>query len=102
MTFYRYEKPHNEAWVIRTYCHEAGHYIDTRIATETRRFSEGLEWKSAIRKDKKVCGKKSPTSYGENDYCEDFAESIAEYCKDENSFGALFPNRKAILDRILK
>lgn len=33
ITFYRYDYPHNDAYVINTYCHEAGHFIDTNRGT---------------------------------------------------------------------
>ena len=34
ITFYRYDYPHQDDYVVRTYCHEAGHFIDTSIATQ--------------------------------------------------------------------
>ena len=101
ITFYRYDYPHDEDIVIRTYCHEVGHYIDTEISATGKRFSSEDLWTSAVEKDIIEAGRKSPTTYGENSAAEDFAESIAEYVADKKEFEKNFPNRAAILKLIL-
>lgn len=101
ITFYRYNYPHDEEYVIRTYCHEAGHYIDMEIASTGKRFSSEDLWTGAIEKDIIVSGKQSPTVYGENSPSEDFAESVAEYVADRKSFTENFPNRASLLKLIL-
>lgn len=100
ITFYRYDYPHNDAYVISTYCHEAGHFIDTNQGTNGRFSSEAL-WTKAMSDDIVVSGKKSCTTYGENSATEDFAESVAEYVKDKRGFEKNFPNRAAILATII-
>ena len=97
ITFYRYDRPHDSDYVVRTYCHEAGHYIDTNLSVSGGRFSEEKEWQKAIAEDKKLSGSKSPTAYGENSPAEDFAESIAEYAQNAKEFSKKFPNRASIL-----
>ena len=97
ITFYRYDRPHDSDYVVRTYCHEAGHYIDTNLSVSGGRFSEEKEWQKAIAEDKKLSGSKSPTAYGENSPAEDFAESIAEYVQNAKEFSKKFPNRASIL-----
>lgn len=97
ITFYRYDNAHNEDYVVRTYCHEAGHYIDTSMATTAGRFCEEPTWTKAMADDKIVSGKASCTAYGANSNVEDFAESIAEYVKDPVAFAKDFPNRAAII-----
>lgn len=97
ITFYRYDRPHDPDYVVRTYCHEAGHYIDTNLSASGGRFSEEKEWQKAIAEDKKLSGSKSPTAYGENSPAEDFAESIAEYAQNAKEFSKKFPNRASIL-----
>ena len=101
ITFYRYDYPHDENYVIRTYCHEVGHYIDTEISATGKRFSSEDLWTSAVEKDIIEAGRKSPTTYGENSAAEDFAESIAEYVADKNEFEKNFPNRAALLKVII-
>ena len=100
ITFYRYDYPHNDAYVIRTYCHEAGHLIDANHGTNGRFSAESL-WTKAMADDIVVSGKKSCTAYGENSASEDFAESMAEYVKDKTGFEKVFPNRAAILATII-
>ena len=43
ITFYRHNYNHDDDYMIRTYCHEAGHYMDRQFG-KTRRYSEGNEW----------------------------------------------------------
>ena len=100
ITFYRYDYPHDDAYVIRTYCHEAGHFIDTNRGTNGKFSAESL-WTKAMADDIVVSGKKSCTAYGENSAAEDFAESMAEYVKDKTGFEKDFPNRAAILATII-
>ena len=102
ITFWRWDYDHDDDYVVRTYCHEAAHYIDTNNASAVGRFSQDVGWTKAIFDDIIVSGKKSCTVYGENSYVEDFAESVAEYVKDRAAFKKEFPNRTAILDALLK
>ena len=102
ITFYRYTKPHNNQYVIDTYCHEIGHHIDTKLLKSGKRFSESIIWLDAINKDLSISNKKSCTIYGENSACEDFAESIMEYVKDPTKFAELFPNRAKLLSHLFK
>ena len=102
ITFYRWDYPHDTDYVIRTYCHEAGHYIDTSLATSAQRFSQEPLWSQAMSDDMATSKLKSCTPYGENSSAEDFAESIAEYIKDKATFASKFPNRATILDKLLK
>jgi len=102
ITFWRYNYDHDEDYVVRTYCHEAGHFIDKNKASFFDRFSKDANWTKAMVDDIMVSGKKSCTKYGENSNTEDFAESVAEYVKDRASFKKDFPNRTAILDVLLK
>ncbi len=101
ITFYRYEIPHNDVYITRTYCHEAGHYIDTQLATSANRYSEEALWTKAMADDLTLTQKKSCTTYGENSPVEDFAESIAEFVNDEATFTTSFPNRAALIKGIL-
>lgn len=102
ITFYRYDYPHQDDYVVRTYCHEASHLIDTTISTQGNRFSSESLWTKAMKDDTIVSGKKSPTTYGENSSAEDFAESVAEFVKDEAGFTSQFPNRAKIIKSIIK
>ena len=89
ITFYRHDYPHNDDYVVRTYCHESGHYIDRQIASTEKHFSSEVLWTESMKKDIIESGKKSPTPYGENAPAEDFAESIAEYVADTEAFKKL-------------
>lgn len=100
ITFYRYDFPHDDDYVVRTYCHEAGHFIDLNKGTAGKFSSESL-WTNAMNYDIIISGKKSCTTYGENSASEDFAESMAEYIRDKTGFEKNFPNRAAILATIV-
>lgn len=102
ITFYRYDRPHQDDYVVRTYCHEASHLIDTAIATQGSRFSSENLWANAMKDDIITSGMKSPTKYGEKASTEDFAESVAEFVKDETGFTGQFPNRAKIIKSIIK
>jgi len=52
--------------------------------------------------DEAIAGRKSPTSYGENANAEDFAESMKMYITNPNWFAQEFPNRKRLIDSILR
>lgn len=101
IVFYRYDYPHDPDYLVHTYCHEAGHFIDVNAGADGGRFSEGPVWTKAMADDILVSGKKSPTAYGENAAVEDFADSVAEYVANEESFRKNFPNRAAALASIL-
>lgn len=51
--------------------------------------------------DYKKGKRKHPTNYASNDDSEDFAESVAEYCINGAQFKKMFPNRSALIDRLL-
>lgn len=100
ITFYRYDYPHDPDYVVRTYCHEAGHYIDLSNSVNNVRFSEQSAWTNAMKSDKLLSGKDSPTTYGKNAPSEDFAESVAEYQKDHMAFASEFPERTKLLGKL--
>ena len=102
INFWRYDYPHNDDYVVRTYCHEIGHKVDTDNSVNGTRFSEHTWWTDAMAEDKKVSGQKSVTVYGENANSEDFAESMAEFVKDPDAFRKKFPNRAKIIDIFLR
>lgn len=102
INFWRYDYPHNDDYVVRTYCHEIGHKVDTDNSVNGTRFSEYTWWTDAMAEDKKVSGQKSVTVYGENANSEDFAESMAEFVKDPDAFRKKFPNRAKIIDIFLR
>jgi hypothetical protein len=101
ITFYRYDHSHDPDYVVRTYCHESGHYIDNKLTQNGIRFSNSPKWADAMSKDKVVSSLDSPTTYGANAPAEDFAESIAEYVADKDKFTKNFPNRAKVLEGIL-
>ena len=102
INFWRYDYPHNDDYVVRTYCHEIGHKVDTDNSVNGTRFSEYTWWTDAMAEDKKVSGQKSVTVYGENANSEDFAESMAEFVKNPDAFRKKFPNRAKIIDIFLR
>lgn len=102
INFWRYDHPHNDDYVVRTYCHEIGHKVDTDNSVNGTRFSEYTWWTDAMAEDKKVSGQKSVTGYGENANSEDFAESVAEFVKNPDVFRKMFPNRAKIIDIFLR
>ena len=104
ITFYRWDFPHDNNYVVQTYCHEAGHYIDATLpgASKANRYSSQAEWQLAMAKDFITSGKKSWRAYGENAAVEDFADSCAHYVLDHDLFVATFPERAKLLDKILK
>lgn len=102
INFWRYDYPHNDDYVVRTYCHEIGHKVDTDNSVNGTRFSEYTWWTDAMAEDKKVSGQKSVTVYGENANSEDFAESMAEFVKNPDAFRKTFPNRAKIIDIFLR
>ena len=102
INFWSYDYPHNDDYVVRTYCHEIGHKVDTDNSVNGTRFSEYTWWTDAMAEDKKVSGQKSVTVYGENANSEDFAESMAEFVKNPDAFRKKFPNRAKIIDIFLR
>ena len=102
ITFYRHDSPHNTDYVVRTYCHEIGHYLDTKIAKMKRNYAEEAEWTKARSDDRKISNKRSCTIYGGNSPSEDFAESIAEYIRDKDAFAKDFPHRAALLSKLIE
>lgn len=102
ITFYRWEEPHDRDYVTRTYCHEAGHYIDRKIASTTAgSYSSENAWTLAAKEDKLVSRMKSITKYGENSAAEDFAESLAEFVMQQMEFVRIMPNRAKLIKDIL-
>lgn len=102
INFWRYDYPHNDDYVVRTYCHEIGHKIDTDNSVNGTRFSDYTWWTDAMAEDKKGSGQKSVTVYGANANSEDFAESMAEFVKNPDAFRKTFPNRAKIIDIFLR
>ena len=102
ITFYRYDYEHDEDYVIRTYCHESGHFIDTSLPNTSGRYCEDAAWTKAMADDIIVSGKKSPTLYGQNAKAEDYADSVSEYVHDKDAFKRDFPNRAKLLESIIQ
>lgn len=102
ITFYRYEKPHDLDYVVRTYCHEAGHYMDINNGVGNVKYSSGAKWTKAIKDYEVISGNSSVTTYGKNAPTEDFAESIAEYISNPKTFEQNYPNRAELIKQILK
>ena len=100
LTFYGIGEEQPGYYIVHTYCHEAGHYIDQALASGGQRFSKTQEWIDAMLEDFRLSGKRSPSGYGENSETEDFAESVAFWARHNADFTAEFPNRAAILRRI--
>ena len=88
--------------MVRTFCHESGHFIDRSLGKNGVDYSSNQDWTQAIKDNKMIAKKKSPTSYGENSPSEDFAESVVEFVADPIGFGNVFPNRAGLLKKIFK
>jgi hypothetical protein len=103
ITFFRYSY-HTEDYLLGTYIHEGGHFIDMTLPGTSRddRYCEQPAWKAAMAKDLATSGKKSCTDYGKNSPTEDFAESVQQYVINRDKFVADFPERAKLLDAILK
>lgn len=103
VTLYR-SSYHDMDYLLHTYCHEGGHYIDytTDGADKTNRYCQQQKWKDAMSKDFGTSGKKSYREYGENSELEDFADSVGYYVTEHDRFANLFPERTNLLDEILK
>lgn len=109
ITFYAWDDPHNEKYMVKTYAHEIGHGVDrkTNLISAGRSkvkyaISEMGKWKTAMRKDRELSGYRSPTSYGTKARAEDFAESIATYTTKREWFKTHFPNRTKIIEEFLR
>lgn len=100
ITFYAHVG-HDDDYVVRTYCHEAGHFIDSCNSADGKRYSYCHDWQDAISLDCDVSEAGHPTEYSSNDDAEDFAESVAEYCTNGVQFKRRFPNRSALIEEIL-
>lgn len=104
ITMYRWDYLHDEDYLIHTFCHEGGHYIDYHLpGTDIgNRYCQQKPWQDAMAKDLATSGKKSWRAYGENSPLEDFADSVGYYITEHASFAATFPERTKLLDKILK
>ena len=96
ITFYK-SAQHNDDYVVRSYCHEAGHYIDKQNGA----ISGERKWKLAMTADRKTSGKPSPTKYGENSNAEDFAESVALWATNRADFEVKYPRRTKIIKSLV-
>lgn len=103
VTIYRNTR-HNLEYLVQTYCHEGGHYIDANLPGASRkdRYSGQKEWQNAMKQDLKTSKKKSWRKYGENSAIEDFADSVAYYTLNHEEFTKTFPERSKLLEKILK
>ena len=99
--FWRWDYAHDPDYLVKTFTHEMGHWIDWDGHYGTNRVSESQRWLDAMAADLASGGRESPTSYGENSSVEDFAESISELARDFDAFRIDFPNRYAILEEML-
>lgn len=100
ITFYAYTG-HDDDYVVRTFCHEAGHYIDSSNSKGGRSYSSRFDWQDAMANDYKQKGSSHPTQYASNSNSEDFAESVAEYSINGVQFRQDFPSRASLLDSLL-
>lgn len=96
ITFYEWTG-HNDDYVVRTFCHEAGHYIDR----QNMDVSGSQQWDDARTADMQATGHSSPTSYGNNSNAEDFAESVAEWATNRSSFMVEYAHRAQILASLI-
>ena len=103
ITMYR-SSYHNLDYLLTTYCHEGGHYIDYTLPGTSRadRYCKQSLWQTAMQQDLATSGKKSWRSYGENSPLEDFADSVGYYVTHHDDFAKIFPERTKLLDIILK
>lgn len=103
ITMYRSDH-HDLDYLLHTYCHEGGHYIDYHLpGTDlNNRYCQQPEWLEAMKKDLATSGKKSWRAYGENSVLEDFADSVGYYTTKYDEFKTTFPERTKLLDKILK
>lgn len=103
ITLYR-SAYHDLDYLLHTYCHEGGHYIDYHLpGTDLKnRYCQQLDWQNAMAKDLTTSGKKSWRAYGENSPLEDFADSVGYFVQDEKGFSRVFPERAKLLKTILK
>jgi hypothetical protein len=92
----------DDDWIVHTYCHEAAHTLDQKLATSGSRFSQSAKWKKIMKDDELLSGKKSPTGYGKVSPVEDFADSVAVYIKDPVKFEKEFPNRAKLFKGVIK
>lgn len=87
--------------------HESGHnydYAEKRLRKNKKGIkyiSDSDEWQAAMEADAAINGKKSPTTYGENAACEDFADSIRTFYENEDYMREHFPNRSRLLLRYI-
>ena len=100
ITFYAHTG-HDDDYVVRTFCHEAGHYIDSSNSKGGKNFSSRFDWQDAMASDYSQMGNSHPTSYASNSNSEDFAESVAEYSINGVQFRQDFPSRASLLDSLL-
>ena len=100
ITFYAHTG-HDDDYVVRTFCHEAGHYIDSSNSKGGKNFSSRFDWQDAMASDYSQMGNSHPTSYASNSNSEDFAESVAEYSINGVQFRRDFPSRASLLDSLL-
>lgn len=103
ITIYR-SSYHDLDYLVTTYCHEGGHYIDYTLpgTSEVDRYCEQSLWQTAMKKDLATSGKNSWRAYGENSPLEDFADSVGYYVTHHDYFAKIFPERTKLLDIILK
>jgi hypothetical protein len=101
ITVYRCDYQHDKEYLRFSLDHEAGHFVDRANRTYKVDASESQEWIDAMAKDKKVSGRDSMRSYGTNSRSEDFADSVAYYITDHDTFAKTMPNRASVLDRLL-
>lgn len=104
ITIYRYDYEHNLDYLESSLRHEMGHGADKANAVDASTwFSGSQEWIDAMAKDKAFSGgiADSVSEYGKNSRSEDFAESVKKYTGSPGEFISAFPNRAAILERLI-
>lgn len=91
---------HDPDYVVTTYAHEGGHFIDLWSGKES--ISESDRWKKAMKADEKKSKKKGITQYATAHVHEDWAESVGAYMTDQRkTMEESFPNRTKIIKEVI-
>lgn len=102
LTFYRYDGEHDMNYLLEALEHEMGHNLDRLKGTGGAWFSDSAEWADAVTKDMAHSGMSAVSDYGSRAVREDFADSVRYYYTwGRTTFGSKFPNRTALIERLL-
>ena len=86
--------------------HEVGHSIDgefVRKWKKNKNWAESTQWMDAMQKDMAKSGSPWVTRYAESTMltAEDFAESVAQHCKDPVQFAKDYPARAKLVKQAM-